>query len=77
MVASVEYQRLALQRGLGAHVLTVEDVIIHKLIAGRARDRDDIASILEARLELDLNCIGRWAREWEVSDRWKSATEHL
>lgn len=77
IVASVEYQHLALERGLGDHVLTVEDVIIHKLIAWRARDRDDIASILEARLDLDLDYIEHWAREWEVSDRWKSATDHL
>ena len=43
----VEYQRVALRRSVD-HVLTAEDVIVHKLIAWRLRDRDDIRSILEA-----------------------------
>ncbi|MCC7077746.1 MAG: hypothetical protein IT198_11520 [Acidimicrobiia bacterium] len=75
IVASVEYQHVALERGLEDHVLTVEDVIVHKLIAWRARDRDDIASILEARLDLDLGYIEHWATEWEVLDRWSAATD--
>jgi len=37
----VEYQRVALARALD-QVLTAEDVIVHKLIAWRLRDRDDI-----------------------------------
>lgn len=38
---------MALERAVD-HVLTAEDVIIHKLIAWRPRDRDDIAAILDA-----------------------------
>lgn len=43
--AVADYQRLAIQRGFGAHVLTPEDVIVHKLIAWRPRDRDDYAAL--------------------------------
>lgn len=73
IVAVVPYQELAIERGEGNHVLTVEDVIIHKLIAWRLRDRDDIASILAAGHNLDTGYIDYWAREWAVTDRWETA----
>ena len=73
IIAVVEYQRLAIDRGLPDHVLTVEDVIIHKLIAWRLKDRDDIASILSAGPDLDETYIDEWARAWEVADRWAEA----
>lgn len=68
---------LILVRGKGGpgldHVITVEDVIVHKLIAWRPRDRSDIASILEAGHPLDLAYIERWAAEWDVLGRWEQA----
>lgn len=66
----VEYQQVALERAVD-HVITVEDVIVHKLIAWRPRDRNDIASILEAGHALDGRYIERWAREWDVLGRWE------
>lgn len=71
LVATVEYQELAIARGRTQHVLTVEDVIVHKLIAWRARDRDDIASILAAGHDLDVGYIDLWAEKWDVYDRWE------
>lgn len=68
----VEYQRVALERAVD-HFITVEDVIVHKLIAWRPRDRNDIASILEAGHAFDEEYIERWAAEWEVLDRWREA----
>ncbi len=65
----VAYQREALQRAVD-HVLTVEDVIIHKLIAWRSRDRDDVRSILEADAALDLAYLDRWITEWDLAERW-------
>lgn len=73
LVAVVEYQRLAIQRGLADHVLTVEDVIVHKLIAWRLKDRDDIASILAGGPDLDADYVAEWAAAWEVADRWAEA----
>ncbi len=68
----VEYQEVALTRAVD-HVLTAEDVIVHKLLAWRPRDRDDVRSILEAGVPLDDGYIARWAHEWEVTDRWTQA----
>jgi len=67
----VPYQREALARAVD-HVLAVEDVIIHKLIAWRPRDQDDIRSIREAGVPLDRDYLQRWIAEWEVADRWSS-----
>lgn len=72
IISVVPYQQLAIERGESGHVLTVEDVIIHKLIAWRPRDRDDIASILAVGHDIDLDYVDHWASEWDVSDRWDS-----
>lgn len=69
MMPTVEYQELALARAQ-RNVLTAEDVIIHKLIAWRPRDIDDVRSILHAGHDLDTEYIERWAREWQVLERW-------
>jgi hypothetical protein len=66
----VEYQRQALDRASADHVLRVEDVIIHKLIAARPRDLDDVRSILEAGVPLDLDYLDHWIGEWELAERW-------
>jgi hypothetical protein len=70
--ATVEYLDEALSRAESG-VLTVEDVIVQKLIGWRPRDRDDIASILDAGHGLDEQYIEKWARGWEVEDRWAEA----
>ena len=72
LLPAVEYQRLVLDRAVD-NVITIEDVIVHKLIAWRPRDRNDIASILEAGHALDEGYIERWAAEWEVLHRWHEA----
>ncbi len=78
MIAGTEYQREAIRRArtepiaedaTGA-VLTPEDVIIHKLIAGRSQDRADIEAILAAKVALDESYIERWASFWELLDAW-------
>jgi hypothetical protein len=73
LIPVIDYQRIALDRAVG-HVLTAEDVIIHKLIAWRDRDRDDIRSILESGLPLDASYLGHWIDEWDVRDRWSEFT---
>ena len=73
IVAETPYQEEAIDRGLARHVLTVEDVIIHKLLAWRARDQDDIRSILAAGHEPDETYVAYWATEWGVEDRWHEA----
>ena len=72
MLPAVAYQRVALDRAID-HVITAEDVIVHKLIAWRPRDRNDVLSILDAGRPLDEAYIRHWAQEWEVLDRWEEA----
>ena len=72
LITSIEYQDVALSRAV-EHVISVDDVIIHKLIAWRPRDRNDIASILQAAHPLDEAYIEHWARAWEVLERWEQA----
>lgn len=72
LIAETEYQETALDRSID-HVITPEDVVVHKLIAWRERDRDDIRSLLaNPGLDLDTGYIDDWAARWEVADRWRS-----
>jgi hypothetical protein len=72
LIAETGYQREALARSTDGY-LTVEDVIVHKLLAWRPRDVDDVRSILAGDPHLDIGYVERWAREWEVLDRWEEA----
>ncbi len=72
IVAETPYQDEAIRRAINGY-LTVEDVIVHKLLAWRPRDQDDIRSIRIAGHDLDVAYVDRWAAEWEVTDRWAEA----
>lgn len=79
VLAETEYQRVALGRaraevdttGGVVRYLAPEDVIIHKLIAARPRDLDDIENILDAAPELDETYLEGWAEAWEVVELWR------
>lgn len=79
LVAGTDYQDEALSRarvervddGHEIPVLTVEDVILHKLIASRFQDLADIESILASDPELDEAYIERWAEFWDVTATWR------
>lgn len=72
VIAGTPYQSLAIERAVD-HVLTVEDVLVHKLIAWRPRDRDDVRSILSTGRTFDEGYVERWAHEWGVEERWAEA----
>lgn len=69
LLAETDYQITALDRAVDG-AITAEDVIIHKLLAWRSKDIDDIRSILAAGRPLDDGYIDHWAAVWEVTDRW-------
>lgn len=69
----VEYQFEALRRSGDAHLLTVEDVLVHKLIAWRPQDQDDIASILRTGIEFDMSYVDTWSAVFDVVDNWSTA----
>jgi hypothetical protein len=59
-------------------VLTCEDMILHKLLAGRLLDRVDAAALLRAnRHSVDLDYLLRWAGNLAISgdlaETWKEA----
>jgi hypothetical protein len=69
LLAETDYQRTAMRRAVNG-VLTVEDVIVHKLIAGRPRDLDDIRSILSTGITIDRDFVRDNAQQWDVAERW-------
>lgn len=46
---------------------TLEDVVIHKVIAGRARDTEDVKSILIKNPKYNLTYIIRWLEKFDKS----------
>jgi hypothetical protein len=72
IVGGTEYQSLAIRRA-NRGPLTIEDVLIHKALAWRTKDRDDIKSILAAGQEFDREYVDLWTREWGVEERWREA----
>jgi len=46
---------------------SLEDLVIHKVIAGRARDLEDVRSILLKNQEYDLHYIEKWLGEFDKS----------
>jgi hypothetical protein len=59
-------------------VLACEDLILHKLLAGRIIDRADAAALLRANREsLDLDYVARWTHALklteEFTEAWKDA----
>jgi len=87
LLAGSEYHHEALQRRISTHlpdldiaiaVLTCEDLILHKLLAGRIIDRADAAALLRANREsLDLGYLLRWTRNLklaaELTEVWNEA----
>jgi hypothetical protein len=79
-LAKTPYQATALERvrrldplalGFPLPYLSPEDVVIHKLLAYRFRDRDDLEELLRAGVTLDERYVERWCDEWEIRDRWE------
>ncbi len=69
-----EYEQAALQRvtAIKMHDTDVlfasaEDVIIHKVIAGRPRDIEDVQSILLKNQGLDIAYIQGWLKEFSIA----------
>lgn len=73
------YEKQAIKRarnisvgGVRVKFATVEDIIIHKIFSSRARDIEDVRTILIKNPGFDLNYIRRWLREFEKSVEGKN-----
>jgi hypothetical protein len=87
LLAQSEYHRQALARrvptrldslDLDLYVLACEDLILHKLLAGRLLDRADAAMLLRAnRADLNLEYLLRWTTALSLSAKlvevWEEA----
>jgi predicted nucleotidyltransferase len=56
-------------------IVTPEDLIVYKLIAGRARDYEAVAAIVNTLQELDSTYVTGWLEQFGLSDRWGLALE--
>lgn len=68
------YERQAIERavtvaidGVSVRFASVEDLVIHKMFAGRPRDIEDVRGILIRHPECDREYVERWLAEFEVS----------
>jgi len=75
-----EYQRTAFARRRGHEtdlgplwLISTEDLLLHKLLADRPRDRADIADLLLVTGPLDETYLRKWAERLGVSERLEEA----
>jgi predicted nucleotidyltransferase len=68
------YEREALKRarqitisGVKVKYISAEDLIIHKLIAGRPRDIEDVKNVMLKNRRLDLKYIRKWLKSFDES----------
>jgi len=47
--------------------VSLEDLVIHKIIAGRARDLEDVRSMLLKNTDYDVGYISKWLKEFDRS----------
>ena len=59
-------QRVAIGRAQVCFA-SVEDILIHKIVAGRPRDLEDARVILAKQQNIDKNYVRRWLGEFESS----------
>jgi predicted nucleotidyltransferase len=70
--STTPYEAQAIERAIRVEVggeqvpfVTAEDLIIHKLFAGRARDLDDAASVVRRKSpDLDWDYMRKWAEDF-------------
>ena len=76
--SSTLYERQAIERAVSVTVggipipfATAEDLLLHKLFAGRPRDLEDAAGVVRRkRSEIDWGYVEKWASEFvEVPGR--------
>lgn len=66
------YEKQAIERAKPVHIeetnvyfASPEDLIIHKIFAGRPRDLEDVQGILIKQPKIDVNYLINWLREFD------------
>lgn len=80
-LVTTEYQAEAFRRrriakllGRDVWTITAEDLILHKLIAGRERDLVDVSEILQLTEAVDLPYLRQWASRLGLAPSLKSGS---
>ncbi|MDP2210072.1 MAG: nucleotidyl transferase AbiEii/AbiGii toxin family protein [Bacteroidota bacterium] len=78
-----EFEKEAIKRvkkvkynGTTIKIASLEDVVIHKMVAGRPRDIEDIVAILSKNPEFDSRYILSWLRKFDLMLE-KNLTTHF
>lgn len=80
------YERLAIGRAKPVKIgrsrvnfASLEDVVIHKMVAGRPRDLEDVRAILWKNPGYDAGYIDRWLREFEeaLGERFRESLKEI
>jgi hypothetical protein len=78
IVSLTEFQSSLISRsikisflGSKLKIASPEDIVISKLLAWRSQDRVDLEKIVKGVSDLDFSYIEKWAKVWEIEDRWK------
>ena len=56
---------------------TPEDLIIHKVFAGRPRDLEDVRIVLLKNSDIDVQYIRKWLREFDESSNHEALLENF
>lgn len=72
IMSFLEYERGAISRAkkvrigrTGVNFASAEDLVVHKMVAGRPRDLEDVRSILLKNPGLDMPYISRWLSRFD------------
>lgn len=83
-VVTTEYQRTAFARrtrvrflGKDRWMIAPEDLVLHKLLAGRRKDLLDIEEVLKLRPDLDGAYLRRWSERLGLADRLKALEDEM
>ena len=63
--------------GQEVNIASPEDLIIHKIFAGRPRDREDVRTVLLKNPDVDLQYIKEWLKEFDESSEEKGFLKTL
>jgi len=82
LVAGTDFEESAIRRAVKLTIddtemtiVTPEDLIVYKLLAGRGHDYEAVGAVLEALGEVDEGYVRGWLEQFGMADRWQRALE--